>query len=343
VRFDSITAVRGEAISARRFRWGWSFLILIFLFPKTGEAQFGGLLGDLVDEIRDITDGLLGSEEIGSAYAAMINFAGNPDISAATYSMGREYGEDATLNVFRVSLRHEFKTESDKWQPFAQVLIPYQTLDSKDAIDSDNQTEVSWDAVGAIGTVGSEYTVDPHLKITPAINLGMVRLKSNAGFQGALGDSIFEPGLEELAFDWTAYAVVYGGALWADYEFPLETFEASAHVGVSQNWVQSYDVSDPSISFFSYATTLAGRLESNHPTGIEIGGCPISLVLTAGGTAFLGPGKDALGFDRFVSGGFAFQAGIDRFGLPLKSVQLGLLGITGPNVTGWSILFNYEF
>ncbi len=331
-----------------RVRSGWAAgllagLCLTAVFPQQSQAQFRVVLDEIIDDIRGIAGDVLRSEEIGSAYAAMINFAGNPDVSTATYYIDGGLGEDATLNVFRASLRHEFGHPRDQWRPFVQVLLPYQTLEYYDTWDVEDRARVEWQAFGAVGTLGFQYSFSEHLKVTPALNLGSVRLKTNAGYQGVFAETILAPALRGLAYDWTADAVVFGGTVWLDYKFPYETFDIAVHAGLTQNWIRSYYVSDEAISFSSFATTLSGNVETIHPTGIQLGGYPLSLVLSGGGTAFLGPGKDALGFDRFANAGVAFQADISRIGLPVRTLRLGAMGIAGPNVLGWSILFNYEF
>lgn len=323
---------------------GWLAVPFLVLFVQNrAGAQFGGVIDDLIDEVRQLAGDVLKTEEIGSAYAAIINFAGNPDVSTATYYTSLDNEVDAKLTVFRASLRHEFGDPGDRWRVFGQVLFPYQTLEYNDQWDPENQAGVTWDAFGAVGTLGFQYSVNTRFKITPAINLGSVRLRSRAGYRGSFAQTILAPAFSGFVYDWTADAVVFGGSLWMDYSFRFKTFDASFHGGVTHNWVQSYHVTDEAMGFFSYATTLSGKFETIHPTGVVVSGFPLSLVLSGGGTAFLGPSKDALGFDRFVNGGVALQADITRMGLPVRSLQLGAMGIVGPNVTGWSIIFNYEF
>lgn len=324
----------------------FAVVCVLLLVPFLGRAQIGGfddLIREAIDEVRAFAQEELGAQNIGSAYAAMINFAGNPDVSTATYYIDDPNAVDATLDVFRVGLRHEWGEKEDRWRPFVQALFPYQTLEYKEPLLGGDRVDVSWKAYGVVGTAGAEYRVNSRLRITPALNFGSVRLESNAGYQGGFAENILEPALDGLAYDWEADAWVAGLSLWMDYRREFDGFDAAFHAGVTHNHVESYRVSSELIHFSSRATTVAGSVETIHPTPVEIWNFPISLVLTGGATAFLGPGREALGFDRFYDGGVAFEADIDRWGLPVRTLRLGLLGIVGPNVTGWSLIFNYSF
>ena len=85
------------------------------------------------------------------------------------------------------------------------------------------------------------------------------------------------------------------------------------------------------------------NLETVHPTPVNINGSPLSLVFSVGGTALLGPARDALGFSGYTDYGVAVRTDISRLGLPLKTLQIGGKVIYGPGVTGWSGIFNYNF
>ena len=97
------------------------------------------------------------------------------------------------------------------------------------------------------------------------------------------------------------------------------------------------------VDFSGGATTLAGSVETIHPTGVEVQGFPLALVLIGGTTTFFGPGRNDLGFDSFVEGVAALRVDISRLGYPVRSVKLGGTLIKGGNITGWSLIFSYAF
>ncbi len=306
-------------------------------------ADFGDFISEAINDVRAFAREELGAENVGAAYAGLINFAGNPDVSAATYYIDDEFVRDSTLKVVRGSLRHEFGKDGDKWRPFVQALFPYQTFSYTEGWSESTRINAKWKAYGVVGTTGVQIATGKRWRFTPALNFGSVRLESNAGYRGRFAETILAPALDGLAYDWDADAWVAGLTLWMDYERSFETFDGSAHMGVTHNRVHSYRVSDDAIRFSSSATTLVGSVETVHPTVIEVARFPLSVVLSGGGTLFLGPGRKALGFDRFLSAGAALQADIERLGLGVRKVSLGGMGIVGPDVVGWNLIFNYSF
>jgi len=213
-------------------------------------------------------------------------------------------------------------------------------------VDSRNGGEAAnarWDGVGLILTAGNEFTLSERWKIVPAINVGSFRLDSNAGVRGAVSDDILDPSFTGRNFDWTAYAWVLGASIWFDYKREFRTFDLGVHTGATLNHVGSFYTTSEEIQFSSEALTLDATLETIHRTPVNLNGFPISMVLSVGGTTFLGPARDALGFPGYTDYGIAFRADVSRLGLPVETLQLGGKVIYGPGVIGWSGVFNYNF
>lgn len=68
---------------------------------------------------------------LGAGYAAMMNFATTPDISAAMYYIDSASANDPTLNVYKILLQHEFALEDRDWKPFVQASIGYLDYEAK--------------------------------------------------------------------------------------------------------------------------------------------------------------------------------------------------------------------
>ncbi len=299
---------------------------------------------EILDDVSDFVSSQLGPDQVGASYAALINFAGNPDISTATYYIDAAPGTEATLTVGRFSFSHSFYEEGDDWRPFIQVLVPYEHLVYDiDTRNNANAADARWDGVGLVLTAGNEFILSDRWTFAPALNVGAFRLDSNAGFRGATTESILDPSFNGQIFDWTAYAWVLGGSLWFDYEREFRRFDLGWKTGITLNHVRSFHTSSEEIRFSSEAVTLTTSLESVHETPVNLSGFPICLVLSAGATAFLGPARDALGFPGYTDYGIAFRADITRLGFPLETLQLGGKLIYGPDVIGWSGVFNYDF
>ncbi len=309
-----------------------------------GNLNLSNPIRGVLDEVSDLISDQLGPNQIGASYAALISFAGNPDISAATYYIDSGPRANATLSVGRFSYRHPFYEEGDDWRPFVQVMIPYEQLVyDLDTNEAPGVADPRWDGVGAALTVGNEFVLSERWTFVPAINLGSFRLKSNAGFRGANSESILDPSFSGRRFDWTAYAWLLGASLWFEHKREFRNFDLGWKSGFTLNHVRSFHTTSDEIRFSSEAVVLNTSLESIHDTPVNLYGFPISLVLSVGGTAFLGPARDALGFSGYTDYGIAFRADIARLGLPVETLQLGGKMIYGPDVIGWSGVFNYNF
>jgi len=309
-----------------------------------GNINLSNPVRGILDDVSDLISAQLGPNQIGASYAALISFAGNPDISAATYYIDAGPRADATLSVGRFSFRHSFYEEGDEWRPFVQIMIPYEHLVyDLDTKDGRGIADPRWDGVGAVLTAGNEYALSERWTFVPAINFGAFRLDSNAGFRGAASESILDPSFSGQIFDWTAYAWVLGGSLWFEHKREFRRFDLEWKSGFTLNHVESFYTTSDDIQFSSEAVILNTSLETVHDTPINLNGFPVSLVLSVGGTAFLGPARDALGFTGYTDYGIAFRADISQLGFPVETLQLGGKMIYGPDVVGWSGVFNYNF
>jgi|GEM_PF-6741690 len=92
------------------------------------EIQLSNPIRGVLDDVSDFVSSQLGPNQVGASYAALINFAGNPDISTATYYVDPGRGAEATLTVGRFSYRHLLHEEEDDWRPFIQAMVPYERL-----------------------------------------------------------------------------------------------------------------------------------------------------------------------------------------------------------------------
>ena len=79
--------------------------ILIILNASYTDAQ-----QEIIDEIREYARQKVGPNRLGVGYAAMINFAVNPDISTATYKIQVDSIDDPYLKEYRLPLRHDLRT-----------------------------------------------------------------------------------------------------------------------------------------------------------------------------------------------------------------------------------------
>jgi hypothetical protein len=80
---------------------------------------------EAIDEIRDNALREGGPERLGAGYAALVNFAVNPDISAATHNIKVEGVRDPSISAYRLPLRYVFTLDNGAWRPQVQANFAY--------------------------------------------------------------------------------------------------------------------------------------------------------------------------------------------------------------------------
>jgi hypothetical protein len=302
-------------------------------------------LDQAIQDLRDEFSRRLGPDRLGGAYASIINFAVNPDISAATYYVdaGDLDASDPELNVFRLPLRHVFELDSRGWRPFVEANLAYQSYQFDFAAFDTERVDTEWQTYGGTLTGGVEIAASEQLTLVPAVTLGLVHLENDANYTGPRSNLLLQPALEGLVFDWDADAWLVGASLAADYRRGLRNFELSIHGSLTHNYIETYDSSSGLIEFDSQATTFALQAETIHPTTMTAWGYPLALVASLGNTTFIGSDRDALGFEYFFEAGLALEADVSSKEWPVKKLRLGASAIYGPDVKGWSLILGYRF
>jgi hypothetical protein len=312
---------------------------LCLFLPVHGEAQ-----QDVIDAIRQAALDLQ-PERLGASYAAMINFAVNPDISTATFYIEADDVDNPTLSVYRLPLRYVFKSANHAWRPFVQANFDYQTIDTHfdDMPVQGESIDLTYRTYGGSLTLGAEIPLGKHLVLLPAIDVGIVRLESEADYHGVIGNTFVKPALDGLLFNWDADAWLLGASIGLDYHRAIYGIDFNVHGSLTYNYIETFDSSSDFIKFDSQVTTLVVNAETVLPTRMSIATYPLAVVVNAGYTTFLGSDGDEIGFGYFFESGLALEADLSRKQWVLKKLRLGAKAIYGEDVTGWSIIFGYRF
>ncbi len=281
------------------------------------------------------------SKQLGAGYAALINFAENPDIATARYYIDNQNGEDPVLHVTRFGGEHVFRKDKRRWNPFAGVHLPFLTYGGNLDVNGDGNIDTEWNAAGAIFTSGVKISVTTNLSLNPSLALGYMRIENDAAYSGSATN--VQPLADGILFNWTSDALLTGGAIKADYHCNLGENQLYVYGGVSHNLIDTFHTSRGNVEFSSYMTTLALKSEFTHPTGCKFNRYPLSLITLLGGTSFAGPHRDALIFGYFFDAGLAVEADISRHDWIIKKFRLGAKGIYGEDVVGWSAILSWNF
>ena len=203
--------------------------------------------------------------------------------------------------------------------------------------------DAEWRIFGGSIMVGAEIPVGKNLKVIPVIDGGLMRMESRAEYNGTLSNLIVKSAFDGLLFNWDVDAWVIGIGLGVDYRRTLKSVDFNAYGSLTSNYIKTYDASNDLLEFDSQVTTFDINLDTVFPTGISISGFPLAVVVTLGNTTFLGPNRDGTGFEYFFEGGLSLEVNLSEKNWNLQTLRLGLKGIYGEDVTGWSLIIGYQF
>lgn len=322
-------------LSLRASRW------LLFIVSLPVLAQTGP--GAIIDEIRQQAIQQAGPDRLGAGYAAIMSFAITPDISSATYYIDSASANDPTMNVYKIPFRYEWTLEDRHWQPFVQASFGYLDYEAEFDFLPGESIQADWKSYGGFLGFGVKMPLNEDLDFVPALDLGLVRLESSADYRGSIAQSILKPALQGIVFDWDANAYLIGATVGLDYRHPFETWTLEGRTRLTYSRFDTYDSSTPQVEFDANISTFTLQVDAIKPIDARLGGYPLAVVGHLGNTTFLGPNRDALGFDYFFEAGLALEADVSQNHWPVSKLRLGAMGIFGADVTGWSVIFNYQF
>lgn len=316
---------------------GWWLAMAPFpSFAQTGQNE-------LIAEVRRQTIQQGGPDRLGAGYAAMMNFATAPDLSAATYNIDSASADDLTLDVLKIPFRHEFTLEGRDWKPFAQASFGYLEYVGQFDFLPQESVEADWKSYGGLLGAGASIPIENGLALVSALDFGLVRLESSANYRGPIAETIIDPALRGVVFDWDADALLVGATMGLDYNHQFDSWVLEGHTLLTYNYLDTYDSSSEQIAFDANTTTFSLQVDVIKPIAAHLSGDPLALVGHFANTTFLGNPRDALGFDHFFEAGLALETDISRYDWPVKKLRLGAMVIFGADVTGWSATFGYRF
>jgi len=98
------------------------------------------------------TDDAIRSAHLSSAYAAIINFSAEPNISSSHLWIDKGSADESQMRITKFPLRHEFKLKHHKWKPMVQATLARLRLEGTLDLDPSNRIEPEWESYSA--TIG---------------------------------------------------------------------------------------------------------------------------------------------------------------------------------------------
>jgi len=321
-----------------------TFLIFSAAFLLNRHAFAQGVLEKEV--VEGLSDDLLisySATTIGSVYAALINFAGNPDIGTAHYTLDSDEGDSQELTSNRFTYHKEFGAPREQDRLFLEFILPYQNYDLDFQVDENDRVDSDYRAVGVLISGGWKIALSESFTFSPQINTGVVLLENSTTYRGTYSENFIKPTFEGVLFDWDSRNWMLGASLQVEYAKKWAGVLWNIQSSLSHNEIHSYSSSSDFVKISSSATTftLVGELVA--PTPQKFYNLPVSFVYRMGTTRFEGPARDVLGFDSFYEFGVALEFDITHLGHQIHSLRLGGQTIEGEGVNGWSLILSYGF
>ncbi|MEH6592831.1 MAG: hypothetical protein V7746_21365, partial [Halioglobus sp.] len=158
--------------------------------------------------------------------------------------------------------------------------------------------------------------------------------KNTTDFSDPRLEDLLDPNLEGAVFNWETNASVGRGSLGLRYDQEHGNFRIKGSGHLSYSYINSFSESQNFASFSDHAGTATFKLDARHPLNIEIGERPLYIIGHLGSTHFIGSGRDELDFSYFHEVGASL--GIEKF-------TLGVLGVIGDDIDGYTLVFNYDY
>ena len=282
----------------------------------------------------------LDTRSLEAGYAQLVSFEAQPEIAAAHFSVdvGDPALDDPTIKTAKLPLYREFESGEQGRRWFVQATGSY--LDMEERIKLELPSEVverldaKWRGYGALLEGGLIFSLSEHVELAPSVGLGVSRLESEMDFSSPALEEALAPELDGVLYNWDTMASIVRASLALRYDQKFSSWRVKSSAHLSGSYIDSFSESERFSGFTDEAGNVGLRMDASHPIGMKIRDYPVFLVGRLGFTQFIGANRAELGFENFGEAGLSL--GVHKF-------TLGLLGIFGSDVSGWNLLFNYDY
>ncbi len=318
-------------------------LSILFTMADTSATE----LDAIISSTRAYEEEVLKPSLMGAGYGALMNFSAEPMLSSATYIVDEENGGDHTINVYKIPLRHEFDLNQYGCSSFIEGRMGYLKMKTDYFFEEEGNTlkivDSKWETYS--GTVGGGFSfpMGAGFSFMPAIYGGIAYLKNSSSYHGELANVFLKPVFDGLGFNWNTSATLLNAIATIQYAGTVDTFRINGELSYSFDYIDTFNESSSYQKFVTDSSVIALKANLSHPLGFAVSGLPLSWVFHAGNSTFVGANRDVMGFNYFNELGLSIKADTTQKKWPVQNLSLGIMGILGNNVKGWSILFGYTF
>jgi hypothetical protein len=294
-----------------------------------------------LDGIREELSRYVAGSDVGAGYAQIINMFIDPSISLSRLEIDDD-GAGGEFDIAKLPMHWELPSGDQTWRLTLRGLLSHSSFKDTEQLIPGETIDSDWRADSGMIGLGLSVPWSDHWYGVVIAEAGISHLENKADYNGPGAQAVGEI-VDGILLNWKSYAAIYDLRLGADYiDQPTRNRGISIKTRYSFAHTASFGESRDFPSFEENTHVISALGEYRHPWGFSIGEFPVFGIVSAGGTAFLGHNRDALGFTQFYQAGYSLALDISKRNYWIKSLSLGYQWNQGKDVSGQSILFSWE-
>lgn len=280
--------------------------------------------------------------QLGAGEAFLTNMIVDPTVESATYTV--DTLNDPVIRATKIPIQHKYDLAGRNWNAISRINMGYMKI---------NQTAIntpwggffkpSWEGGSFTVGGGAEIPLNKRWTLVPTFDAGIARFRNKTKFFGDINNNILQPAFDEYAItNWKSQAGIFSAALAVDYQRKIGEYTLDSRLLYAISSVKTFRESGQLRAFDEQVDSAAARINIKRPLGISLLELPLSGVLHLGANSFVGGDKNALGFSEYGEVGASLIVDMHKKKWLIDNFSIGVKGIYGQDVRGWSFLLDYN-
>lgn len=274
--------------------------------------------------------------------AFLTNMIVDPSVESATYDV--DALNAPIIRTSKIPVQYHHKVAERDWSIISRINMGYMTV-HQSAIETPwgGSFKPSWEGASVTFGGGVEVPLSEHWTLVPTLDLGVARFSNNTKFYGEINNETLKPAFDNNAVtNWKSQASTLSGALTLDHQYKFGDYNVDSRLIYALSKVKTFRESSQLRSFDEQIDSAAVRINIQKALGINFFSYPLSGIVHIGGNSFVGGDRHALGFNEYGEVGASLVFDVSQHQWAMDSFSLGIKGLYGQNVRGWSILMDYN-
>ena len=278
-----------------------------------------------------------GFSSLGADYALLSLMTVSPDFSAARYTIENDDGPDVGIRIGRFPRRFELAA-SESSRLHLELIVAYQRAEQ--AIDAfaaeGGSIDSRWDTYG--GSIGllHEKDLPRGFYVASSLRLGITATRNRASYTGFSDDAV-RTLLDGTLLNWHLRTRTVEIGLGAGYRLTLGDRTGSVESTLSHALADSFDESDPALAFGESVGLLSTVVDAIRPTGAELLGERLDLVLLGAHHHSFGEDGRTLGYSDSYQLGLGLERPLGPAGGSRRYLRLSAQVLWAERMDGWLV------